>query len=168
MRWIYHLGAAVGVLTSLCGLYFGLVGSGPGPRWLWIVIAYAAVAFAGSMMWLEEHKKAKERLEKAVVLHTLDDRCIALMESAAAIRKTYPQIKVPIKSKAWLPEPTKEQGDKAALHRFNGRLDDFLVVSQTFTDALKVKLPTVEDGDLESVEKQLTDIHNRLLLLLAP
>src|SRR5580658_1438057 len=154
--------AALGLIGSIVALCAGLMGRGPGPQWLWIIVAYVSLFFAGFMVWLVEHRRVNERVDRTVVFNMLDSKCLALMSSAAELRKVYPHMGAPIKARTWLPEPTEKQGDKAALHRFNGRLDDFLEASATLTYALRVKLPIPTTfGDLESVEKQLTEIHNR-------
>lgn len=63
--------AALGVLGSLVGLFFGLRGEGPGPKWLWIIVAYACIAFAGFMSWLTQRKAWREEHRKAAVAGAL-------------------------------------------------------------------------------------------------
>ena len=56
--WRYWV-AALSVISSLITLAYGLTERGPVERWVWIVIAYLALAFAFSLVWWEEHRSAK-------------------------------------------------------------------------------------------------------------
>jgi hypothetical protein len=49
---------AVSTLGSLVALWAGLSGKGPGPTWLWIVIAYVSLAFGLLTLWWSERRKA--------------------------------------------------------------------------------------------------------------
>ncbi|SRR5258708_1043681 len=52
--------AAISTIGSVVALVYGLLGYGPGPRWLWLLIAYAALAFGSVVSWLEERSRVKK------------------------------------------------------------------------------------------------------------
>ncbi len=52
--------AAISTIGSVVALVYGLLGYGPGPRWLWLAIAYAALAFGSVVSWLEERSRVKK------------------------------------------------------------------------------------------------------------
>lgn len=59
--------AALGVLTSFIALWAGLSGRGPGPKWVWIIVAYAALACGLLILFVAERKERMRMLR-----HLLD------------------------------------------------------------------------------------------------
>lgn len=68
--------AAVSTIGSLVALIYGLLGHGPGPSSLWIVMAYIALAFGLLVLWWDERARARklQALASAFV-QSLRQRC---------------------------------------------------------------------------------------------
>ena len=59
MAFVKYWRSAVSLLGSLISLYVGLSGKSPVPQWMWIIVAYVALAYAGFALWWGERRTAK-------------------------------------------------------------------------------------------------------------
>jgi hypothetical protein len=68
--------AAVSTIGSLVALAYGLLGHGPGPRSLWILVAYIALAFGLLILWWDERARAgKLQPLASAFVQSLIQRC---------------------------------------------------------------------------------------------
>jgi hypothetical protein len=113
---------------------------------------------------------ARLRNYRRLTLEVLDSRCKELIDSCASIREVYPQMIGPITANTYVPlSEATNHGDKAAMHKFRGRLFDFLNDAGSFNTPMKLRLSVPNQksiGNLESVQRQLTEIHNRIQMSL--
>jgi len=68
--------AAVSTIGSLVALAYGLLGRGPGPKSLWVLVAYIALAFGLLVLWWDERTRVgKLRPLASSFVQSLLQRC---------------------------------------------------------------------------------------------
>ena len=101
------------------------------------------------------------RMKKAYV-ELLDSRCSDLIKSADEIAKAYPQVSGgPIKSGTYLPDLNNpHEAGRAAMHKFNGRMDDFVECVSLGNRIMGLKTPGIDANQkLSDISTNLGNVH---------
>lgn len=101
------------------------------------------------------------------IVRLLDSRCAELMASDQNIRNAHPSYQGSLASSNYLPTGTPDEMARAALHRFNGRLKDFLDDLELAKSIRRLEIrPPNPTGTLSDVGQALGDVHQKFQLWL--
>jgi hypothetical protein len=152
---------------QLGGYVLSLILAPVAQRLIPLVATVSVAEVVGGLLWLiglsglVVASVRNAHMKKAYV-ELLNSRCSELIRSADEIAKTYPHVSGgPIKSRTYLPDVDKPvEAGKAALHRFNGRIDDFVDCISRGNVFMKLKVPVVNvNQKLTDIGTDLEDVH---------